>query len=157
MTWHVWAYISNVCAIFGIIGSLFSFLGSRDANQEISPWKTLLHSLFLIVESLTKVGQAWSALDVLLASFVTSLMSLWCVFGVILVGQPQMGRFTFIPCFLYLYIMFFSLLLIDLFRLIGYTVCYFLRYFSLLWAVKQILLRRFQRIMKPVCRMWNWF
>ncbi len=66
-------------------------------------------SLFLIVESWTlnliEASEACSSLDVFLGSLMTSWMSRHCALGVILVGQPLMGRFTTVPSFLHLWIM----------------------------------------------------
>ncbi len=71
------------------------------------PWMPF--SLFLIVESWTltliEASEACSSLDVVLGSFMTSWMSRQCVLGVILVGQPLLGRFTTVPSFLHLWIM----------------------------------------------------
>ncbi len=48
---------------------------------------------------------ACSSLDVVLGSFKTSWMSRHCTLGVILVGQPLLGRFTPVTSFLHLWIM----------------------------------------------------
>ncbi len=73
------------------------------------PLKLFLPSLFLIVESWTltliEASEACSSLDVVLGSFMTSWMSRHCALGVILVGQPLLGRFTTVPSFLHLWIM----------------------------------------------------
>ncbi len=73
------------------------------------PWMQFLPSLFLIVESWTltliEASEACSSLDVVLGSFMTSWMSCRCALGVILVGQPLLGRFTTVPDFLHLWIM----------------------------------------------------
>ncbi len=52
-----------------------------------------------------QASEACSSLDVVLGSFMTSWMSHRCAFGVILVGQPLLGRFTTDPSFLHLWIM----------------------------------------------------
>ncbi len=53
---------------------------------------------------LIEASEACCSLDVL-ASFMTSGMSHHCALGVILVGQPLLGRFTTGPNFLHLWIM----------------------------------------------------
>ncbi len=70
------------------------------------PLKPFLPSLFLIVESWTltliEANDAWSSLDDVLGSFMTSWMSRCCALEVILVGRPILGRFTTVPSFLHL-------------------------------------------------------
>ncbi len=65
--------------------------------------------LFRIVESRTlaliEASEACSSIDVVLGSFMTSWMSRHCALGVILVGQPLLGRLTTVPTFLHLWIM----------------------------------------------------
>lgn len=55
------------------------------------PWKSLLSSFFAILESfsltLTKESEAYSALDAILGSSVTTWMSNCGALGVILVGR----------------------------------------------------------------------
>ena len=73
------------------------------------PCRPFLSSLFLMVESwtltITEASEACSSLDVVVGSFVTSWMSRCCAFGVILVGQPLLRRFSTVPCFCHLWIM----------------------------------------------------
>ncbi len=106
----------NICPkVLGIIKmanvrrAFVFFLVSSGFCLGTLPWMPFLPSLFLIVESWTltliEASEACSSLDVVLVSFMTSWMSRHCALGVILVGQPLLGRFTSVTSFLHLWIM----------------------------------------------------
>lgn len=68
-------------------------------------------SLFVIIElwtlTLTEVTETetCSSLNIVLGSFVTFLMSRWCVIGVILEHRTPLGKFAAVPCSPHLWIM----------------------------------------------------
>ncbi len=103
--------LNNCPKVLGIIKIFFAnvFLVSNGFCLGTLPWMPFLSSLFLIVESWTltliEASEACSSLDVVVGSLMTSWMSRHCALGVILVGQPLLGRFTTLPSFLHLWIM----------------------------------------------------
>ncbi len=90
---------TSLCVLFG---QQWLYLGTL-------PRMPFLPGLFLIVESWTltliEASAACSSLDVVLGSFMISWMSCRCTLGVILVGQPLLGRYTTVTSFLHLWIM----------------------------------------------------
>ncbi len=83
--------------------ALLFFLVSSGFCLGTLPWMLFLPSLFLIVESWTltliKASETCSSLDVVLGYFMTSWTSRHCNLGVILVGQPLLGRSPLLQVF----------------------------------------------------------
>ncbi len=103
-----------------VLGIIKMFSGKTEtslfvlfAQQRFWSWNSAMQAIF--AQSLSYGGvmntdlnlncEACSSLDVVVGSFVTSWMSRRCALGVILVGQPLLGRFTTVPCFRHLWIM----------------------------------------------------
>ncbi len=106
----------NICP--KVLGIIKIFFGKCEMSlcvlfgqQWLLPRNSPMDAVFaqsLIVESWTltliEASEACSSLDVVLGYFMTSWMSRHCTLGVILVGQPLLGRFTTVPSFLHLWI-----------------------------------------------------
>ncbi len=116
---YIFAQKSNICPkVLGIIKKFLAnvrqaivfFLVNSGFFLGTLPWMSFLPSLFLTVESWTltliEASEACRSLDVILFFFfMTSWMRHYCALGVILVGQPLLGRFTTVTRFLHLWIM----------------------------------------------------
>ncbi len=102
-----WGY--SIYILANVRQAFLLFLISSGFCLVSLPWMLFLPILFRIVESWTltliEASEACSSIDVVLGSFMTSWMSCHCALGVILVGQPLLGRLTTVPSFLHLWIM----------------------------------------------------
>ncbi len=126
ITGHTLSKRSNICLIspqniypqvLGIIKiyfgkcetSLCVVFGHKCLLLWISPLDAVYSSLFLIVESWTltliEASEAFSSLDAVLGSSMTSWMTHHCALGVILAGRPLLERFTAVPSVLHLWMM----------------------------------------------------